>query len=95
MWYGDVFSAMIMGNLVHTSTVLLRRERLEKVGGLDASLRLNGGDYDFHLRAGREGPMAYADLPTVCFQRARPDRLTRPEYSAHMARNFLRTLVRT
>jgi hypothetical protein len=30
---------MIMGNLVHTSTTVLRRDRLERVGGFDETLR--------------------------------------------------------
>src|SRR5436189_234382 len=33
VYTGDLFSCMMLGNLVHTSTVLLRRERLARVGG--------------------------------------------------------------
>ena len=32
---GDIFSPMITGNLVHTSTVLLTRERLKQVVGFN------------------------------------------------------------
>jgi glycosyltransferase involved in cell wall biosynthesis len=55
---GSIFSKMLMGNLVHTSTVVLRRERLERVKGFDEQLRHCGEDYDFHLltcRAARSG----------------------------------------
>src|SRR5436309_11115157 len=37
-WVGDIYSQMMMGKLVHTPTVLLRRERCEQVGGFDESL---------------------------------------------------------
>jgi glycosyltransferase involved in cell wall biosynthesis len=89
---GDIYSPMILGNLVHTSTVVLRRERLERAGGFDESLQYAGEDYDFHLRTCREGPVAYLDLSTTQYQLGLPDRLTRPEYALHMARNFLATV---
>jgi len=39
VYAGDIFSQMIMGNLVHTSTVLIRRERLQQVHGFNEDLR--------------------------------------------------------
>lgn len=89
---GMVFSQMITGSLVHTSTVLIRRERLEKVRAFDEALRYSGEDYDFHLRTCRYGPVGFIDLPTIRYQRGMPDRLTRPEYRIHTATNFLRTI---
>src|SRR5882724_1813362 len=62
VFLGDIFSPMITGNLVHTSTVLLRRERFEKVREFDVNLRYSGEDYDFHLRTCREGDVAYLDV---------------------------------
>ncbi|MGS0999218.1 glycosyltransferase family 2 protein [Rhodanobacter sp. UC4451_H18] len=90
---GMIFSQMIMGNLVHTSTVLIRRERLEKVAAFDETLRYSGEDYDFHLRTCRHGPVGFVDLPTIQYQRGMPDRLTRSEYRIHTATNFLRTIT--
>ena len=90
---GMIFSQMIMGNLVHTSTVLIRRERLEKVAAFDETLRYSGEDYDFHLRTCRHGPVGFLDLPTIQYQRGMPDRLTRSEYRIHTATNFLRTIT--
>jgi len=84
---------MIMGNLVHTSTVLLRRERLEKVRGFNEELRYSGEDYDFHLRTCREGPVGFIDLATIQYQRGMPDQLTRKEYKIHIATNFLKTIA--
>lgn len=90
LYAGDIFSPMVMGNLVHTSTVLIRRERLEKVKSFNEQWR-SGEDYDFHLRTCREGPVAFVSLATIQYQRGMADRLTR--YSGMVADNFLKTLT--
>jgi glycosyltransferase involved in cell wall biosynthesis len=94
LYAGEIFSQMVLGNLVHTSTVLLRRERLERVGGFDESLRVSGEDYDFHLRTCREGPVAYLDAVSILYLRGSDDQLTVAPNSIHLARNFLVTLER-
>jgi glycosyltransferase involved in cell wall biosynthesis len=91
---GDIYGPMLTGSLVHTSTTVLTRERLLRVGGFDESLEISGEDYDFHLRTCREGAVVFADLPTIQYQRGRPDQLTRPEYAAQRAKNFLVTVER-
>jgi GT2 family glycosyltransferase len=93
VYRGDIYSQMIMGNLVHTSTVLLRRSRWQQVGQFDESLGFSGEDYDFHLRTCRVGPVAFADVATTRYQRGRPDRLTRKDLEIHLANNFLRTVT--
>jgi glycosyltransferase involved in cell wall biosynthesis len=96
LYSGEIFSAMILGNLVHTSTVLLRRERLERVKAFDERLRHSGEDYDFHLRTCREGEVAYLDAVSILYQRGRADQLTfAPKFAIHMATNFLRTVAPT
>jgi GT2 family glycosyltransferase len=90
---GEIFSQMIMGSLVHTSTVLLRRERLQAVGGFNEALLYSGEDYEFHLRTCRAGPVGFADIPTIRYQRGLPDALTRREYRVHLAGNFLKTIL--
>ena len=77
LYTGEIFSQMIMGNLVHTPTVLLRRDRLDKVGGFNEELRISGEDYDFHLRTCREGPVGFIDMATIRYQTGNPDQLTR------------------
>ena len=91
LYSGDIFSEMVLGNLVHTSTVLLRRDRLERVGAFNVELRRAGEDYDFHLRTCREGPVAYLDIPAILYQRGRSDRLTLNRID--LARNFLATIT--
>ena len=83
---------MVMGNLVHTSTVLLRRSRLEQVGGFDETPRPVGEDFDFHLRTCRAGPLAFADVASIECRIGREDQLTRPELSILMAHAFLKTI---
>jgi glycosyltransferase involved in cell wall biosynthesis len=92
VYLGDIFSPMITGNLVHTSTVLLRRERFEHVREFDVELRHSGEDYDFHLRTCREGDVAYLDAPSILYQRGREDQLTNRKYTIYMAENFLKTV---
>jgi len=90
--WGDIFSQMVMGNLVHTSTVLLRRERFDKVKGFDESLKVTGEDYDFHLRTCREGPVAFLDAPSILYQIGGADQLTHPKHMLKMAQNFVQTI---
>ncbi len=88
---GTIFPQIMMGNLVHTSTVVVRRERFKKVGFFDVSHRLTGEDYDYHLRTSREGPVAFLDAVTVSYQIGMPGALT--ARSRAMAKSFLRTIT--
>jgi GT2 family glycosyltransferase len=90
---GEIFSQMVMGNLVHTSTVLLSRERFEKVRGFNEALRIAGEDYDFHLRTCREGPVGFVDVASIRYQTGMPDRLTANTYRAQVALNCLATVM--
>lgn len=50
---GWVYHKLLLGNFVWTSTVVMRRTLIERIGEYDESLRL-GQDYDYFLRAARE-----------------------------------------
>jgi len=89
---GDIYAQMILGNLVHTSTVLLRRERLEQVGFFDESCR-SGEDHEFHLNTCRAGRVAFADVCSIFYQIGAADQLTQPKYKVEMARKFLTTMT--
>jgi GT2 family glycosyltransferase len=93
LYAGDIFSPMVTGNLVHTSTVLLRRNRADRVHGFDEELHHSGEDYDFHLRTCREGPVGFIDLATISYQTGMPDQLVRQSY--WVAQNFIKTLSAT
>ena len=91
-YVGDVYSQMIMGSLVHTSTVLLRRERLERVKGFIEDCRL-GEDYEVHLRTCREGSVGFIDASSMQYQRGLPDHIS---HDAHLlATKFLLTVTET
>jgi GT2 family glycosyltransferase len=90
---GEIYAQMAMGNLVHTSTVLLRRERLMAAGSFDETVR-SGEDHEFHLAVCRAGRVAYVDLPTVLYEVGGADALTTAEFNVPMASHFLRTLTR-
>jgi glycosyltransferase involved in cell wall biosynthesis len=89
---GQIFGPMLMGNLVHTSTVLMRRERLQQIGGFDTELRRTGEDYDFHLRNCACGPVALLDEPSILYRVGADDQLTASRYNLQMARNNLTTI---
>jgi glycosyltransferase involved in cell wall biosynthesis len=91
---GDLFSSMLLGNLVHTSTVVLRRDRLRAVGGFDTSLRHSGEDYEFHLRTCSHGVVAFIDAPSLLYRVGAADQLTAPAYNIYIARNNLTTVLR-
>ena len=93
-WFGNISQWMFMGNLVHTSTVLLRRQRADAVGGFDLSLEKSGEDYDFHLRTCRIGPVAYLDAPSIQYRVGAADQLTSPEYLVWVARNNFKTVMK-
>jgi len=89
---GDIFSQMITGNLVHTSTVMITRERLKLVKGFNEDLKPSGEDYDFHLRTCREGQVGFLDVASIRYQIGMPDQLTHRTYGVHIAKNFLKTI---
>jgi hypothetical protein len=88
-YWGDISAQMLMGNVVHTSTVLLTRERAQAVKSFREDLRFAGEDYEFHLRTCRLGVVGYLDVSAIRYQRGHADRATRPANGVHLARNFL------
>ena len=94
VWKGEIFSQMLLGNLVHTSTVVLRRERLRRVGLFDTSLVRSGEDYEFHLRTCSYGPVALIDAPSLLYRVGASDQLTAPELAIFRAKNNLTTVLR-
>jgi GT2 family glycosyltransferase len=90
--FGDIFSKMVLGNLVHTSTVVLTREAAGRVKGFREDFRGAGEDYDYHLRTCREGPVGYLDVSSIQYERGLTDHIANPSNGIHFARNFLRSV---
>jgi GT2 family glycosyltransferase len=88
---GDLYGAILLGNLLHTSTVLFRRAWFEKTGGFDESSR-TGEDYEFYIRLCSAGPVLFIDAPSTLYRVGAGDQLTRPSMMAEMARNNLRAV---
>lgn len=91
-YIGDIFGPMILGNLVHTSTVLLRRERAQKAIGFREDIIRGGEDYVFHLQTCRNGPVAFIDIASIGYKIGMPDALTVPANNAYIAMVFLNTV---
>lgn len=88
---GDLYSSMLIGSMVHTSTVLLTTERRQAVGFFDESMK-TGEDYDFHLRTCAEGDVALLDIPAIRYRIAGgEDQLTSPDRALEIALNALAT----
>jgi glycosyltransferase involved in cell wall biosynthesis len=92
LYWGDVYDAIVVGNLVLPSAAVMTRARLQDVGGYDETLPVAGEDFDFFLRTCRAGPVAFIDVPTVLKQADRPDALTHPSRRLHLARNYVTTM---
>jgi glycosyltransferase involved in cell wall biosynthesis len=94
VYFGDIFSEMVLGNLVHTSTVLLRRTRQKEAGFFDERFR-TGEDYKFHLKTCRAGPVAFVDVPTIRYRIGESDALSSPKMLHQIATNYLSTVEET
>lgn len=95
VYTGEIYSHMFMGNVVHTSTVVVRREWALRVGGFDLDMRPAGEDYDFHFRITRCGPVAFIDAPSILYRVNAQDQVTAPHVVVHIARGNLKTVMRT
>lgn len=86
---GDIFGAMLHGNLVHTSTALFRRQRVVDGGGFDPALARSGEDYEFHWRTSWFGPAALIDAPLVSYRVGAGDQLSSDQWAFERAHNAL------
>ena len=87
--WGELYSPMLFGNLVHTSTVLIAKQRLRAVGFFEESYK-TGEDHDFHMRTCLEGPVALLDTPLIRYRVAGGvDQLTSPKHRLEIALNAL------
>jgi hypothetical protein len=91
-YWGDIFAKMVMGSLVHTSTVVIRREVANNAGLFREDWRFTGEDFHYHWRICGEAPVGYVDVPSILYRVGNKDQLTKPEYNVHCAQAFLLTL---
>jgi glycosyltransferase involved in cell wall biosynthesis len=74
--YGDVYSALLLGNLVHPPTALMRREHVRRAGGLDVTYSWAGEDYEFFWRVARNGLGAVVEAPGMLYRVGAEDQYT-------------------
>jgi hypothetical protein len=86
---GDIFANMLFGNLVHSSTLLLRRTRVVASGGFDPTFVGSGEDYEFHRRSCLFGPAALIDEPMISYRIGAGDQLASSKWARERARNAL------
>ncbi|HEY2730960.1 MAG TPA: glycosyltransferase family A protein [Polyangia bacterium] len=94
VYWGDVYRCIAMGNLCPTPSVILTRERMQKVGGFDESMRA-GEDHSYHLQTCSFGPAAFLDVATFSYRKGADDQLTAPAYLLPTAENALKTIEAT
>jgi glycosyltransferase involved in cell wall biosynthesis len=68
-YLGDVFEHMFNGNLVHPSTAVVRRSRLQLSGPFEPRVTgLGAEDYHFYFRICSHGLVAFLDAPTTLYR---------------------------
>jgi glycosyltransferase involved in cell wall biosynthesis len=83
VYHGDVRRALFLGNFVNTSSILLRRGAVERVGRFTSGRRTQE-DYEFWLKLAGCGSLAFLDLPLLFFRR-RPNQLTSDDQKLRIA----------
>ena len=92
VYTGDLFSHLLLGSLVHTPTVVMRRDRVRQTGGFDETLKPAGEDYDFHLRTALHGAVGFMDVPAMYYRVGNEDQITAGPLLLTLARADLKTL---
>jgi hypothetical protein len=90
--YGDIYSAMFLGNMVHPPTALMRRTHIAKAGGLDATYAWTCEDYEFFWRVCAYGLAALIDAPGMLYRVEAADQLTQPGLLVYLARGNLQAI---
>jgi glycosyltransferase involved in cell wall biosynthesis len=89
---GHVLEALVRGNFISTSTVMIRREVFLASGGFDASLR-SIQDWECWIRIAAAHPIGYVDAPLMKYRvhstsTSRKTRVTLPNHLAVIDRIF-------
>jgi glycosyltransferase involved in cell wall biosynthesis len=66
-YYGQVFKTLALGNFIHPPTIMMRRSLWDRGDRFDPSIRIQC-DFDWLLRACREGEFGYLDAPLLQYR---------------------------
>jgi glycosyltransferase involved in cell wall biosynthesis len=75
---GDIYSHQLTGNLVHSSTLIVRRAPDGTMERYEDWMRAEEA-FGFHLIVAQRGPIAFLDAPAMQYRRGRNDHLWNPE----------------
>ena len=92
-YMGNLGQALILGNLVHTSTVVARADRLAHAGDYDKSMSPSE-DQDYYYRVCQTGPVAFIDAVTLHYQVGAADAATSSSQGLLLATSSLRVFER-
>lgn len=67
LWEGDVFEPLLRQNFITISSVILRRDWFERLGGFDEAL-IGTEDWDLWLRYAAEGPVRLCREPLTRYR---------------------------
>jgi hypothetical protein len=88
---GNIFSPMVLGSLVHTSTVMFRKTKMDEIGYLREDFKICE-DYEYFLRITKSGPVAFVDCPTIEYRIGEEDALSAPKNAIVFSAVFLNML---
>ena len=90
-YIGDLSAPLVLGNLIHTSTIVARTERLLKAGPYSQA-RFPSDDHDYYYRVCKTGPVAFLNTVTLHYTIGAPDAATASQQSVAMASTYLKLL---
>ncbi len=90
---GHIAPSLVLGNLVHTSTVLARRSSLNEAGDYDQSVHPSE-DQDYYYRVCKTGRVALIDTVTIHYQIGASDAATAESRSFELATSSLKVFER-
>jgi GT2 family glycosyltransferase len=74
-WFGSPYPALMLGNFVLPSTVMIRRRTFDSIGGFDSTFRY-AEDTEFFLRLGKVASFLWADAALTAYRRTAGTLLT-------------------
>jgi glycosyltransferase involved in cell wall biosynthesis len=88
---GDLTWPMALGNLIHTSTILARAQRLQQAGWYDQAYH-PAEDQDYYFRVCKTGPVALVDTVTLHYCIGAEDAATGSSRGIALSKSHLKVL---
>ena len=68
--FGDLYMKLFMKSFIHTSTVVIKKDVFDKVGGFNENYK-RAEDYDMWLRISRSFPLAHTKTPLTWIRKSK------------------------